>query len=71
MFSIYYHRKYGIMSKKYLLTVPEREANWLDSHPEVNKSGLFKRTVEILMKRTEPVLSDNDLVDIDQGGFVK
>lgn len=57
------------MSKKYLLTVPEREADWLDSHPEVNKSGLFRKTVEILMKRTEPVLSNEDSVDIAQGGL--
>ena len=71
MFSIYYHREYDIVSKKYLLTVPEREADWLDSHPEVNKSGLFRKTVEILMKRTEPVLSNEDSADIARGGFVK
>ena len=60
-----------LCQKKYLLTVPEREADWLDSHPEVNKSGLFRKTVEILTKRTEPVLSNEDSADIVRGGFVK
>jgi hypothetical protein len=48
-------------SYKYLVTVSKEEASWLDSHPEVSKSGLFQRVVSFLMKKEGAVLSQDDL----------
>ena len=57
-------------SKKYLLKISEREANWLDDHPELNKSGLFQKVVSILMEKNEPVLQKEELDRLVRG-FVK
>jgi hypothetical protein len=48
-------------SHKYLVTVSKEESSWLDSHPEVSKSGLFQRVVSFLMKKEGAVLSHDDL----------
>ncbi len=56
-------------SYKYLVTVTEEEANWLESHPEVSKSGLFQRTVAFLMRNEKTVVNQEDLEKITQEAF--
>jgi hypothetical protein len=58
---IFYNRRYNMTSHKYLVTVSKEESSWLDSHPEVSKSGLFQRVVSFLMKKEGAFLSQDDL----------
>lgn len=43
-------------SRKYLVTIPEEEGSWLDSHPEICKSGVFLKAIKILMNKQSPIL---------------
>jgi hypothetical protein len=37
-----------MMTRKILITLPEEDAEWLDLHPEISKSGLFHKMVTYL-----------------------
>ncbi len=41
-------------TRKILITLPEEDAEWLDSHPEISKSGLFQKMITYL-KTNNPI----------------
>lgn len=51
-------------TRKYLISIPEKEGNWLDEHPEVNKSGLFQRVIHFMMENKMSILTDNSVGEI-------
>lgn len=53
-------------TKKILVTIPENDANWLEKHPEINKSGLFKAVVSHLREQKKTVLFDGDLEKLEK-----
>ena len=48
-------------TKKILITVPEDDAIWLEHHPEINKSGLFQKVAEHMMKSGKTSLEPEDI----------
>jgi hypothetical protein len=48
-------------TKKILITVPEDDAIWLEHHPEINKSGLFQKVAEYMMKNGKTSLEPEDI----------
>ncbi len=48
-------------SIKYLISVPENCAKWLENHPEINKSGLFQKVAEYMMKNGKTSLEPEDI----------
>ena len=48
-------------TKKILITVPEDDAIWLERHPEINKSGLFQKIAEYMMKSGKTSLELEDM----------
>ncbi len=54
-------------TKKILITVPEEDANWLDLHPEINKSGLFQKITEYMMKSGKTRVEQEDLAKVIEG----
>lgn len=53
-------------TRKYLISVSEEDANWLDSHPEVSKSGVFKKIINHLKETEKTMLTESDLSVVDK-----
>lgn len=51
-------------TRKFLISVSEEEASWLDKHPEVNKSGLFQRVVHLMMENKASILTDDSVDEV-------
>ncbi|MDA8142398.1 MAG: hypothetical protein M0T81_00255 [Thermoplasmatales archaeon] len=51
-------------TRKFLISVSEEEGYWLDSHPEVNKSGLFQRVIHFMMESPASILTDDSVSEI-------
>ena len=49
------------MTRKILITLPEEDAEWLDLHPEISKSGLFHKMVTYLRTNNSMVVEYNKL----------
>lgn len=49
------------------ITCTDESYNWLSLHPEVNKSGLFNKAVEILSSKQNISLDDQDLEKFTEG----
>lgn len=50
--------------KKITISYPDEQFEWLENHPEINKSGLFRAVVGFMMKREKSTLSHNDMKEI-------
>ena len=50
-----------MITRKILITLPEEDAEWLDSHPEISKSGLFHKMVTYLRSNNSIGLEGNNL----------
>ena len=48
-------------TKKILITVPEDDVIWFEHHPEINKSGLFQKVAEYMMKNGKTGLEPEDI----------
>ena len=51
-------------TRKFLISVSGEEGIWLDRHPEVNKSGLFKRVIHFMMENRASILTDDSVREI-------
>lgn len=47
--------------KKITISYPDEQYEWLEQHPEINKSGLFRAMVGYLMKTDKASLNGKDL----------
>ncbi len=50
--------------KKITLSYPDEQHNWLEKHPEINRSGVFRQAISYMMKNSSSSLSENDLESI-------
>lgn len=50
--------------KKITISYPDEQYEWLEQHPEINKSGLFRAMVGYLMKTEKSSLNGKDLEDL-------
>lgn len=50
--------------KKITISYPDEQFEWLENHPEINKSGLFRAVVGFMMNREKSTLSHNDMKEI-------
>jgi len=50
--------------KKITISYPDEQYVWLEQHPEINKSGLFRAMVGYLMKTDKASLNSKDLEDL-------
>ncbi|MCL5873819.1 MAG: hypothetical protein M1161_00560 [Candidatus Thermoplasmatota archaeon] len=53
-------------TRKYLISVSEADASWLDSHPEVSKSGIFQKIINHLKETEKTILTESDLSIVDE-----
>ena len=47
--------------KKITLSYPDEQHSWLEKHPEINRSGVFRQAIGHMMKNGSSSLSENDL----------
>ena len=47
--------------KKITISYPDEQFEWLENHPEINKSGLFRAVVDYMMKKDQNILNKYDL----------
>lgn len=47
--------------KKITISYPDEQFEWLERHPEINKSGLFRAVVDYMMKKDKNTLNKGDL----------
>ena len=47
--------------KKITISYPDEQFIWLEKHPEINRSGVFRQAISQLMKNDSSSLSGNDL----------
>lgn len=47
--------------KKITISYPDEQFEWLEGHPEINKSGLFRAVVDYMMKKDQNILNKYDL----------
>ena len=52
--------------KKITLSYPEEQHIWLEKHPEINRSGVFRQAISHMMKNGSSTLSENDLESISK-----
>ncbi|MDG7000606.1 MAG: hypothetical protein JRN15_16040 [Nitrososphaerota archaeon] len=53
-------------TRKYLISVNEEDAKWLDSHPELSKSGVFQKIINHLKETEKTMLTESDLSVVDE-----
>lgn len=47
--------------KKITISYSEDQYNWLEMHPEINRSAVFRKVINYMMKNGSSYLSDGDL----------
>ena len=52
--------------KKITLSYPDEQHIWLEKHPEINRSGVFRQAINHMMKNGSSSLSDTDLESISR-----
>ena len=50
--------------KKITLSYPDEQHIWLEKHPEINRSGVFRQAINHMMKKDSSSLSEIDLEEI-------
>jgi hypothetical protein len=60
------HTVHSEIMKKITISYPEEQYKWLENHPEINKSGLFRTVVGYMMKKEKSTLSLTDLNEISE-----
>lgn len=53
--------------KKITISYPDEQFDWLEEHPEINKSGLFRAIVGYMMRNDKSSLNQEDLKKISEG----
>lgn len=52
--------------KHVTISYPDEQFDWLEDHPEINKSGLFRAIVAYMMKNGKSYLDAGDLKEISK-----
>ncbi len=52
--------------KKITISYPEEQHYWLEKHPEINRSGVFRQAISHMMKNGSSSLSEKDLESISK-----
>ncbi len=52
--------------KKITLSYPDEQHTWLEKHPEINRSGVFRQAISHMMKKGNSSLSETDLEEISK-----
>ena len=52
--------------KKITLSYPDEQHLWLEKHPEINRSGVFRQAISHMMKKGNSSLSETDLEEISK-----
>ncbi len=52
--------------KKITLSYPDEQHTWLEKHPEINRSGVFRQAISHMMKNRSSTLSEVDLEEISK-----
>ena len=61
------HIHYKVIGiKKITISYTEDQYEWLESHPEINRSGVFRQAISHMMKNGSSTLSENDLESISK-----
>ena len=47
--------------KKITISYSDDQYEWLENHPEINRSGVFRKAIGYMMKNGSSSLSDTDL----------
>ena len=56
------HIHYTVIGiKKITISYTEDQYEWLENHPEINKSGVFRKAISYMMKNGSSSLSESDL----------
>lgn len=55
-----------ILVKHATISFSEEQYAWLDNHPEINKSGLFRAMVDYLMKKEKLAIQTQDLEEVEK-----
>lgn len=48
------------------ISFSEEQYAWLDKHPEINKSGLFRAMVDYLMKKEKLAIQSQDFEEVEK-----
>jgi hypothetical protein len=52
--------------KKITISYSDELFEWLERHPEINRSGVFRQAISHMMKNSSSSLSENDLESISK-----
>ena len=55
------HTVYSVKMKKITISYPDEQFEWLERHPEINKSGVFRKAISHMMANESSALTDGDL----------
>lgn len=61
---------YGVMMVKISLEVPQEMLNWLQEHPKINRSKLFRESVDTIRNPLYRQLSDTIILNFSTMGIV-
>lgn len=61
------HIHYKVIGiKKITISYPDEQQAWLEQHPEINRSGVFRQAISHMMKKDSSSLSEIDLEEISK-----
>ena len=61
------HIHYKVIGiKKITISYPDEQHTWLENHPEINRSGVFRQAISHMMKNHSSTLSEVDLEEISK-----
>ena len=50
--------------RRITISYTEKEETWINQHPEINISALFRRMIDYLCEKDSPVLEKSDALEI-------